>query len=194
MHPDNNEASRTASVIEIILIILLLSAAFFTQFVYHELPCPLCLLQRIGFIGIGFGLLLNISHGVKPIHYGVSMLSCLFTMIVSTRQIFLHISPGSGSYGPPIFGLHLYTWSFITAAAFMLINIILIILIEPFSHLHITHKKIVKTIQHIAFIFLLTIAALNTITTFMECGLRQCPDNPIHYKYVKKNTTHYNVN
>ncbi len=183
MNPANNEVSSTASIIEIILIILLLCAAFFTQFVYHELPCPLCLLQRIGFLGIAFGLLLNISHGVKPIHYGVSMLSCLFTMIVSTRQIFLHISPGSGSYGPRIFGLHLYTWSFITAAGFMLFNILLIMLAELLSHFHIAHQKAVATIKHVTFILLMVVASINTVTTFMECGLNQCPDNPVHYKY-----------
>ena len=183
----DNEFSSGINIIEIFAIIALLSAAFFTQFFYHELPCPLCLLQRIGFLGIGFGLLLNLSNGIKPVHYGISMLSALFTMIVSARQIFLHIAPGSGSYGPPLFGLHLYTWSFIVAAGFMFFNILIVILSEPLSRLHCHHTKTLLTIKHISFILLLGIAISNTITAGLECGFKQCPDNPTHYKY----TVHY---
>ncbi|WP_410520766.1 disulfide bond formation protein B [Candidatus Tisiphia endosymbiont of Dioctria rufipes] len=36
--------------------------AFIFQFFYYELPCPLCLLQRFGFIAIGLGALLSIIY------------------------------------------------------------------------------------------------------------------------------------
>lgn len=184
MRKTENELSFGVSVIEIFVVILLMGAAYFMQFFYHELPCPLCLLQRIGFLGIAFGLVLNISNGVKPLHYGISMLSSLFTMIVAVRQIFLHIIPGSGSYGPPIFGLHLYTWSFIAAAFFMFLNILLIVFSEPLSRFHLYHRQGIAVLKHVAFGFLLAVAIANTVTTFMECGFGQCPDNPVKYKYV----------
>lgn len=184
MRKTENELSFGVSVIEIFIVVLLMGVAYFMQFFYHELPCPLCLLQRIGFLGIAFGLVLNISNGVKPLHYGISMLSSLFTMIVAMRQIFLHITPGSGSYGPPIFGLHLYTWSFIAAAFFMFLNILLIVFSEPLSRFHLYHRQGIAVLKHVAFGFLLAVAIANTVTTFMECGFRQCPDNPVKYKYV----------
>ena len=178
-----DEISSSINVLETLMIFLLLSAAFFLQFYYHELPCPLCLLQRLGFIGIAFGLMLNMSHGVKPLHYGLSMLSSLFTMVVSVRQVFLHIAPGSGSYGPPIFGLHLYTWSFIAAALFMLLNIVLVVAGDYLKRFHLRHEKAVMVLRHVAFALLFSIALANRVTTFMECGVSQCPDNPIKYKY-----------
>jgi len=180
----DNELSASASVIELGMILVLLCAAFFMQFFYNELPCPLCLLQRIGFLGIAFGLLLNISYGVKPLHYGISMLSALFTMVVSVRQVFLHIAPGSGSYGPPVFGLHLYTWSFIAAAFFMFLNIALVVLAEPLKRFHVYHEKAVAILKHLAFLLLFIVAVANTVTTFMECGFGQCPDNPVKYQYT----------
>ena len=181
---NTNNLSYSASVIEIFLLVILLSAAYFMQFYYNELPCPLCLLQRIGFLSIAFGLLLNISNGVKPLHYGISMLGSLFTMIVSARQIFIHIAPGTGSYGPPIFGLHLYTWSFMAAAGFMFMNIVFVIMADRLKRFHFQHQKTLKSLKNIAFALLLFVAAANTVTTFLECGFKQCPDNPKHYKYA----------
>jgi hypothetical protein len=35
---------------------------------------------------------------------------------MSMRQILLHVVPGTGAYGNAIFGLHLYTWAFISLA------------------------------------------------------------------------------
>ena len=45
------------------------------------------------------------------------LLAALFGMAVAGRQILLHITPGTGSYGAPLFGLHFYTWSFLLFAA-----------------------------------------------------------------------------
>ncbi len=78
-----------------------------------ELPCPLCLLQRIDFIALGRGLLLNMRFGPSPLHYGLVIAAALFGAAAAGRQVLLHIVPGSGAYGSPLFGLHLYTWSLV---------------------------------------------------------------------------------
>ncbi len=43
----------------------IVTGAYIFQFVLHELPCPLCLLQRIGMLGAAFGLLLNVRFGLR---------------------------------------------------------------------------------------------------------------------------------
>ncbi len=185
---NNLKVSTGVSILELMSISFILLSAYYLQFFYHEIPCPLCLLQRIGFLFIAFGLILNISFGAKPLHYGLSMMGSLFTMLISTRQIFLHIAPGTGSYGPPLFGLHLYTWGFIAAAGLMFLNIILVVFFESLSTYNIKHPTIVKSVGHLVFLLLFCIAATNIVTTFMECGLKECPSDPTKYKYVKKKT------
>ena len=43
-----------------------LTAALVMQFVFGELPCPLCLLQRVALVGVAYGLLLNLRFGPQP--------------------------------------------------------------------------------------------------------------------------------
>lgn len=107
--------AKTFNVMELLGIQLTLILAIVFQIFLHELPCPLCLLQRIGFFGIALGLLLNLRNGLHPSHYSICLLSALFTSFVALRQIALHVVPGTGFYGAPFLGLHLYSWSFILA-------------------------------------------------------------------------------
>ena len=46
-------------------ISLILTVAFFYQLALGELPCPLCLLQRAGFIAVGMGFLFNMRLGER---------------------------------------------------------------------------------------------------------------------------------
>ena len=43
----------------------------------------------------------------------------------------MHIAPGTGSYGAPLFGLHFYTWSFLLFAAVILGTAILLLVPRP---------------------------------------------------------------
>lgn len=162
-------------------IILLLLMAYVFQFVFHELPCPLCLLQRIGFIGIACGFLLNLRFGLKPCHYSIILLFAFFTAMVALRQTALHVIPGSGSYGSAIFGLHMYTWSFI-ASVIILIFTTIMLSIE--SQYYIEQTKTVikrKWILHLLLLLMAAVIFSNIIAVYLECGLAQCSDNPIHY-------------
>ncbi|HEV2523705.1 MAG TPA: disulfide bond formation protein B, partial [Gammaproteobacteria bacterium] len=114
-----------ANFFAVTAVMLVLLLAFLMQFVFHELPCPLCLLQRYGFLAIAFGFLLNFRFGFRPSHYSVILLSCLFTIFVALRQVALHVLPGTGSYGNAILGLHLYTWSLLLATAVLISTSIL---------------------------------------------------------------------
>lgn len=58
-------------------VALVLAAAFAAQLVLHELPCPLCLLQRILFATLAIGPILNIRFGPRPSHYALSLLAAV---------------------------------------------------------------------------------------------------------------------
>src|SRR5262245_51703044 len=107
--------------------------AFGMQFGLNELPCPLCMLQRVALVLCGFGFLLNLRFGVQPLHYGLSILSALLGFAAAGRQVMLHIVPGTGAYGSALFGLHLYTWSAILFAA-IIAGIALLMLIGDADH------------------------------------------------------------
>jgi disulfide bond formation protein DsbB len=108
-------------------LIGVLLVAYLDQFAGHDLPCPLCLLQRVAVAGVAFGMLLNLRYGPQQSGYGIMLLAALFGMAVAGRQILLHVAPGTGSYGAALYGLHFYTWSFLLFAAVILGTAILLL-------------------------------------------------------------------
>jgi len=167
-------------LIEFIGVMLVLALAFIFQIIYKELPCPLCLLQRLGFFFIAFGLLLNLRFGPRPSHYSVILLSALFTSFVALRQIALHVVPGTGAYGDPVFGLHMYTWSFIISMAILITTSIMLGVERQYQLGYLGAKKI-KWLVHISFAALVLLIGLNIGSIVMECGLSECPENPVQY-------------
>lgn len=157
-----------------------LGTAFFIQFFMHELPCPLCLLQRIGFMLMGFGFLLNLRFSFRPSHYGLIIFSAIFTASVALRQICLHILPNGGGYGSPIFGLHDYTWSFILSVV-VLIGTTFLLSFDRQYQFPVNLNKQVSRLTHIAFALFLIVALFSAISIFAECGPVFCPDNPVSY-------------
>lgn len=165
---------------ELIGVLLVLGMASILQFVLHELPCPLCLLQRFGFLAIAFGFLLNFRYGYRPSHYAVVIISAVFTSFVALRQIALHVLPGTGVYGMPVFGLHLYTWCFILS---MLIVIGTTLLLSFDRQYQLSNKpgKKISDKANIFFILLMVLLVTNIFSVIAECGLTVCPDNPVRY-------------
>src|SRR3954466_12241486 len=103
----------TLNAISLYAVALVLAAAFAAQFVLHELPCPLCLLQRILFATLAIGPILNIRFGPRPSHYAMSLLAAVAGSVASTRQVLLHILPGDAGYGSALLGYHYYSWALI---------------------------------------------------------------------------------
>ena len=83
------------SVCMFIVSSILLGALYF-QFGLGEDPCPLCLLQRMGMMGILFGLSLNIFYGFRSEHFATVIISSLVGLVFSTRQVLLDICPEPG--------------------------------------------------------------------------------------------------
>ncbi|WP_027185302.1 disulfide bond formation protein B [Desulfovibrio inopinatus] len=173
---------RVLNALCVFMVDFVLAGALFFQFVLQEMPCPLCLLQRIAFIGLAIGPMLNVRFGVRAGHYGISLLSAVYGMAVSGRQVFLHIIPGTGGYGGTVLGLHLYTWAFI----FFITSIVIIGIFLFYHDNFLEERDIVYSdgLTKLVFIITALIVLINIISTFFECGMGQCPDNPTHYKIL----------
>lgn len=164
-------AAGLAAVIAVLLV------AYAEQFAGHDLPCPLCLLQRVALVGVAYGLLLNLRFGPRPSAYAVMLLAALFGMAAAGRQVLLHITPGSGSYGAPLLGLHLYTWSFMLFVLVILGTAVLLLVPTPASRVWSLPLRVKQTLAWAA----IGLTALNAVTTFVQCGPVECPDDPVRY-------------
>jgi len=174
------------NILEVLGIFLTLLMAFVFQFVLNELPCPLCLLQRIGFFSMAFGFLLNLRFGLRPSHYALVILAALFTSFVALRQIALHVVPGTGTYGTPFLGLHLYTWSFIVSMCVIVFTTIFLGVdrqYQPPSTKNMHYPKLTHTL----FVMMAILIIANIISLIVMCGFHECPENPTSYKLTTPN-------
>ena len=155
---------RTLNAILVYILMAVICSAFFVQFVWQETPCPLCLLQRVGMIGVAFGALLNLKFGISRLFYAISLLSALSGSAVAIRQIALHICPGEAQpFGSPVFGLSLYVWSFIVfICSVTYIAICLMVNDET---------KVKETLfEKGAFWLTVFVVMVNLIATIFQCG------------------------
>lgn len=180
--------SRILNSIGLLVVCGVLIAAYAYQFVLNELPCPLCLLQRVAFVAVGYGLALNLIYGAKPHHYGIMLIAAVYGASVSIRQILLHIVPGTGAYGSPVLGMHYYTWAGISFFLVILGTAVMLLFEGQYNKLkdepsneRFGGVKLAK----FAFFLLLFLAAANMVTTFVECGPLVCADPPTEYKLLE---------
>ena len=182
----SNETVRKLNLYALILLMLPLIGAFGIQLYMHELPCPLCLLQRVGMLGVAVGLAMNLRFGIHPAHYGISIISAVIGAAVATRQILLHIVPtpdGVTGFGDPVLGLHLYTWSLIVFISCIIGIALLMALMKWGEELKTQKQKFVK--YEIIVISLFLILALgNSASAYLECGFEPCPENPTEYIHL----------
>jgi disulfide bond formation protein DsbB len=175
-----SDLSRLLNALGLIAVDTVLVLAFIDQLWFHDLPCPLCILQRAGFIAAGFGLALNLVFGPRPSHYGVMILGAATGAAIAMRQVLLHIVPGTGAYGNPMLGLHLYTWAFVIFAIMIVGTAILLFNDRQFGRPEPWSPRL-GVLPLTAFIVFAVMAVGNVISTLLICGVGFCPDNPTHY-------------
>jgi disulfide bond formation protein DsbB len=167
-------------------IALVLLVAFVMQFAQGELPCPLCNLQRVAFVLCGFGFLLNLRFGSQPAHYGITILAALFGLAVSGRQVLLHIVPGDPGYGPPLMGVHLYTWTSVFFGT-TLLGVALLLILSGGGRVEHDRLDGARRGQSFGVLarfvawFLIVMTLANAVASFALCGPIECPDNPTSY-------------
>jgi disulfide bond formation protein DsbB len=157
--------------------------AFVDQLVYGDLPCPLCILQRAGLVVAGFGLALNLRFGPRPGHYAIMILGAAAGGAIATRQILLHIVPGSGSYGNPFLGLHFYTWSLVVAVLIVIGGAVMLLFERQFSES--ARPERLAGLALTSFVVFALLVLGNGVSIVLECGGGLCPDNPTEYLLLR---------
>ena len=182
--------SLRLNALGLLAISAVLLVAFFDQLVLSDLPCPLCILQRAGFVVAGFGLALNLRFGPRASHYAIMIIGALAGGTIAGRQILLHILPGSGAYGSALFGLHFYTWAFIVFALILLGTAVMLLFDGQFAQSesspageYATKRLAGLSLAACALFMLLALG--NGISTVLECAGGLCPDSPTYYLLLR---------
>jgi disulfide bond formation protein DsbB len=176
----------TLNALSLYAVALVLAAAFAAQLLLHELPCPLCLLQRILFAMLAIGPILNIRFGPRPSHYALSLLTAVAGAVASTRQVLLHIMPGDAGYGSALLGYHYYTWALIGFIAAIVLLAAVLLFDRQFEDDGGALPPTGGLFAQGAVWLVIGLTSLNVISTLLECGFGACADNPTVYELLKR--------
>ncbi|TWT31345.1 disulfide bond formation protein B [Blastopirellula retiformator] len=160
-----------------LIVVSILLGAFYYQFGLHENPCPLCLLQRMGMIGVIVGLAMNMQLGFHRLHFAAVNVASLVGATFSIRQVLLHICPVTGEptgFGEPMMGLHLYTWGVLIFAASILGSSILLTLVK--EHPEESDRR-PSLFEQIVFGLASLVCFVNVAATFAMCWFGPCCDD-----------------
>lgn len=161
---------------------LVLLVAFYFQVALHELPCPLCLLQRLAFTALAVGPVLTLRLGPRPSHYGVTILAALAGAGIAARQILLHVGPDDPGYGSALLGYHFYTWAFLCFAVAILASAALLLFeVRPATR---GGEPELGLFEKAAFWLVLAVTLANAGSALLECGLYGCPGDPVRYELI----------
>jgi disulfide bond formation protein DsbB len=154
----------------------ILTTAMIFQFQGGEIPCPLCLLQRLAMFGVGFGVILHFRYGYSARNDGVSMLFALLLLIVSVRQTLLDIYPRPGhSYiGSAVLGLHMPVWSVVIAVALLLGFAVKLAVLGGED---LRDRQPWPTLGRLAgplCLYVIAICLINFVSVILQCGADAC--------------------
>lgn len=175
--------SYVLNMLALVGICITLLAAFFFQFVLGEIPCPLCMLQRVGLMLVGLGFAMNIRFGPSAIHYAMVILSAMTGAGVSLRQVLLHIAPGDAGFGSAVFGYHMYTWGFIAFMASILFSAVMLIIDR--KHLAGSNQVTRSALGAVLIGLFLVLAVGNLASDVLTCGLAPCVGDPQGYIFQR---------
>jgi disulfide bond formation protein DsbB len=176
----------TLNALGLYAISLVLAAAFAAQLLLHELPCPLCLLQRIQFALLATGPIMNVRWGPRASHYALSLFAAAAGFAFSTRQVLLHILPGDPGYGTALLGYHYYTLALIGFAVSIVLIAAMLLFDRQFEPEAAPKFDAPDLFATCAVWLVIALTALNVVSTLLECGFGACADNPVVYEMLRR--------
>jgi disulfide bond formation protein DsbB len=157
-------------------IAAILTVAMVLQYYGGEVPCPLCLLQRVAMFGVCFGIMLHFRHGYSAQNTGVSMLFALLLLIVSVRQTLLDIYPRPGhSYiGSAVLGLHMPVWSVVIAVAILTAFAIKLAVLGGGDLRDQQPSRALGRMARLLGLYMVAIGLINFASVAVQCGVAAC--------------------
>lgn len=169
---------------------ILSGAMFYYQFGVGELPCPLCILQRMGMMLSSLGAVYVLVHSLRgqlsSKHFttgvGLAILGAVLGGMMSFRQIELHLAPGDPGYGEAVLGLHLYSWAIITFIVVIMFSGAMLVFGNEFQPVA-PRAKWARTLAWVVIWAFIVTIALNMVVVFAEEGFNwYLPDDPTRYQ------------
>ena len=163
-----------------------LLVAFYFQLAHGELPCSLCNLQRVAFMLLGAGLMMNVwNRNPSPANYALSAVGALVGSLIGLMQMFLHVLPGTPPYGGAILGMHMYTASYVVLTA----SIIYCVLMLAFqARLQAIRVGVARSgdagrspFVKLAVGLFAALVIGNLVSVFVETGFHALYSDPQHY-------------
>jgi disulfide bond formation protein DsbB len=167
-------------LLAIMLVIAgILTAAMTLQYAKGELPCPLCLLQRVAMFGVCFGIIENFRRGFSYQNTGHSLLFTVFLLVVAVRQTLLDIypRPGHDYIGSAILGLHMPVWSIIIALCLLTAYATKLAMLggdEYLEEIPASRFPLVARLGDVVSLYVIVICAVNFASVVLQCGLEEC--------------------
>lgn len=171
--------NHAAMLLMMFVIAAILTTAMVLQFIKGELPCPLCLLERLAMFGVCFGIMRNFRHGFAYRNTGLSLLWTIFLLVVSVRQSLLDVypRPGHAYIGSPIFGLHMPVWSIVIALALLTAYAIKVTLVGNDAFMRTadiaTFPRLKRAADAVS-LYVIAILLINAVSAVVQCGFGEC--------------------
>jgi disulfide bond formation protein DsbB len=154
----------------------ILTAAMVLQYDGGEIPCPLCLLQRVAMFGVCFGIIMHFRHGYSARNDGTGMLFALLLMMVSVRQSLLDIYPRPGhSYiGSAVLGLHMPVWSVVIAMAILAAFAIKFAILGDEHLRDRPPSPALGRLAKLVSLYVIVVCLINLGSVILQCGVDAC--------------------
>jgi disulfide bond formation protein DsbB len=157
----------------------ILTTAMTLQYANHELPCPLCLLERVALFGVCFGVLQNFRHGFSYRNTGYSLLFTVLLLVISVRQSLLDIypRPGHAYIGSAILGIHMPVWSIIIALALLTAYAVKLAILGNDEFLRDADVNAFPRVKRLADgvgLYVIALVAINFVSVILQCGAGEC--------------------
>jgi disulfide bond formation protein DsbB len=167
---------RLVLLVMLLILAAILTAAMIVQYAFSDLPCPLCLLQRVAMLGCCFGLIQQLRAGGSERGTGISLVFALLLLVISVRQTLLDLFPRPDhSYiGRAIFGIHMEVWSVFVAVALLLGFAIRFALFGAPRAAPETEGSMMGRFARGLAIYVIFICAINFLSVVLQCGIGQC--------------------
>jgi disulfide bond formation protein DsbB len=157
----------------------ILTTAMTLQYAWGELPCPLCLLERLALFGVCFGIMQSFRHGFSYQNTGFSLLFAILLLVVSVRQTLLDIypRPGHAYIGSAVFGLHMPVWSIIIGLAILTAYALRLCVLGGESRLAAINAgayPVLSRAAQVVSLYVMLLCAINLVSVVLQCGLGEC--------------------
>ncbi|MBZ5789326.1 disulfide bond formation protein B [Burkholderia contaminans] len=180
------KANRLIDLLALYGVNAVLLVAFYFQLAHGELPCSLCNLQRIAFMLVGAGLLLNVwNRDPAPANYALSAVGALVGSLIGLMQMFLHVLPGTPPYGGAILGMHMYTASYLALTASIIYCVLMLAFQARLQAIQIGAARPGEARQspfvRLAVWLFAALVIGNLVSVFVETGFHALYSDPQHY-------------